>query len=32
VSMKRGAERLTEHYLRRRRERRDHRHVAMTAR
>jgi len=32
VSMKRGAERLTEHYLRRRRERRDHRYVALTAR
>ena len=32
VSMKRGAERLTEHYLRHRRERRDHRYVALTAR
>jgi hypothetical protein len=32
VSLKRGAERLTEHYLRRRKERRLHRYVALTTR
>ncbi|MGE5147840.1 MAG: hypothetical protein ACM3N5_13895, partial [Candidatus Eiseniibacteriota bacterium] len=32
VSLKRGTERLTEHYLRRRKERRLHRYVALTAR
>lgn len=32
VSLKRGAERLTEHYLRRRKQRRLHRYAALTAR